>query len=103
MTRAACVLIGLAILTAKAETPTNIRSLADKILATAATEPTNNRFETLLQLASALQFHFPDEAKNVVLNAERQLSAQHDNRRAQVYRVMLNLDASEAAQIGARI
>jgi len=71
MTRAACVLIGLAILTAKAETPTNIRSLADKILATAATEPTNNRFETLLQLASALQFHFPDEAKNVGRIRER--------------------------------
>src|SRR6185437_6985093 len=43
------------------------------------------------------------ECPNVVLNAERQLSAQDDNRRAQVYRVMLNLDASEAAQIGARI
>ena len=103
MTRTACVLIGLAMLTAKAEIPTNIHNLVGKILAAARVEPASNRVETLLQLASVLQFQFPDEAKNIVLNAEHELSAQDDNERAQVYRVMLNLDASEAAQIGARI
>ncbi len=103
MTRAACVVIGLAMLTAKAEIPTTIHDLLDKILAVAQAEPANSRVEILLQLASTLQFQFPDEAKNIVLNAERQLGAQDDARRAQVYRVMLNLDASEAARIGARI
>src|SRR5690348_1810309 len=103
MTRAACIAIGLAILTAKAEMPTNIHSLVDKIVAAAQAEPASNRIETLLQLASALQFHFPGEAKNIVWKAEHELSAKDDDRRAEVYRVMLNLDASEAAQIATRI
>ncbi len=103
MTRAACVAIGLAILTAKAEMPSNIHTLVDKIVAAAQAEPASNRIEILLHLASALQFHFPGEAKNIVLKAEHELSAKDDDRRAQLYRVMLNLDASEAAQIAARI
>ena len=103
MTRAACVAIALAMLTAKAEMPTNIHTLVDKILAAAQGEPASSRIETLLQLASALQFHFPDEAKNIVLKAEHELSAKDDDTRAQVYRVMLNLDAPEAAQIATRI
>ncbi len=103
MTRAACVAIGLAILTAKAEMPVNIHTLVDKIVAAAQAEPASNRIETSLQLAPALQFHFPGEAKNIVLRVEHELSAKDDDRRAQFYRVMLNLDASEAAQIAARI
>jgi thiol-disulfide isomerase/thioredoxin len=103
MTRAACVVIGLAILTAKAEIPANIQSLVEKILSAAQAAPENNRVETLLQLASALQFQFPDEAKNILLKTEHELTAQDDFRRAQIYRVLLNLDAAEAVQIGARI
>jgi thiol-disulfide isomerase/thioredoxin len=103
MTRAACVVIGFATLTAKAQIPSDVQSLIGKILAAAQVEPAKRRVETLVQLASALQLHFPDEAKKILLKAEHQLSAQDDNRRARVYRVMLNLDASEAAQIGAHI
>lgn len=103
MTRAACVVIGLAMLTVKAGMPTNIQGLVDKILAAAQAGPASDRVETLLQLASALQFHFPDEAKNTALRAEHELSSKDDDRQAEVYRVMLNLDPSEAAQIGARI
>jgi len=67
-------------LTAKAEIPTNIRTLVDKILAAAQMEPASGRAETLLQLASELQFHFPDEAKNIALKVEHELSAQAGKR-----------------------
>lgn len=103
MIRAACVLIGFAMLTAKAEIPANINTLINKILAAAQTEPPGSRFETLLQLARALQFQLPDEAKKVALKADRQLGAHDDDRRARVYQVMLNVDASEAAKIAASI
>jgi hypothetical protein len=66
MTRAAYLVIGLAMLTAKAEIPTNIRSLVNKILVAVQAEPASNRLETLLQLATTLQFQFPDEAKEIL-------------------------------------
>jgi peroxiredoxin len=90
-------------LAANAEIPTNIRTLIDEILLAARSKPTEDRVETLLQLSSVLRLHFPDEAKILVLEAEKELSSGDDYRRSEAYRVMLDLDASDAAQIAIRI
>lgn len=103
MTRAVFVAIGLSIFTAKAEIPANIRVIVDKIRTAARTELPAGRAETLLQISTVLRFHFPDEAKLLALQSEGNLRADDDSRRSEVYRVMLDIDTTEAAKVAARI
>ena len=103
MTRVVLIAIGLSILTAKAEIPANIRVLVDNIRTAARGESPAGRAETLLQISTILRFHFPDEAKRLALQSESSLSADDDYPRSKIYRVVLDIDAAEAAKIAARI
>lgn len=103
MTRAVLVAIGLSMFNTKAEMPSNIQSLVDKILNAASAEPALARVETLQQTSATLRFQFPGEAKRLALEAENDLSANDDYRRSRIYQLMLDLDASEAVRVGKRI